>query len=310
MNRLLSVIVFFLTLLAGIVTAQDGGKSDNNAGNIIRTKSDKAPVSREITVKIKKCISDLASADVVVRDAAEHELLQIGRPAIPELNRASHSANKNVSDAIVRILDAVKRIPSDEDMMKLADGLSDIIIRQCGKKSASQEHLDEKVRVLLREFACRFAPSEKIRTYQTADKKTLTINLGADSDSRQSGAGVVIAAVTRWVVAIGGQGWENKAGSASSADEQKTECQPGDASAEAPDGIAVALAGDGAVVRAEKGTDAGGCGANAKAVSPVYGLALCGFDRSKSNSPPLNGKAEGSGSIENALKFLRPDKTK
>lgn len=300
MTKSAFIIMLLIVFFAGMVIAQEGKKAQGNPGDMIRTKSDKTPVSPETTAKIKKCINNLGNSNIEIRDAAEHELAQIGRQAITELTKASVSSNKEVSVRAGRILDILKRIPSDEDMMKLAEDLTNIIQGQ-GKKGGDGAPLDEKVRKIINDFAHRYAPAEKIKTYQTGDKKTLTISLGCNADSKTSGAGVVIKAVTRWVIAVGGQGLEYKSGAGG----QMPEGSPGDAMAEAVDGIAIALAGDGMVIFGENGVTGGGSGGDAKAVSQVYGLALCGLDQSGSIKPPKNGKAEGSGNIANATRFLQ-----
>lgn len=304
MHKLSVITMILIVFLAGMIAAQEGNKAPGNPGDIIRTKSDKAPAISEVTAKIKKSINNLGNSNIEVRDSAERELAQIGRPAIAELNKALRSANKEVSVRAGRILDILKRIPSDEDMIKLAEDLTNIIIQGQGKKGGDGVSLDEKVRKIINDFARRYAPADKIKTYQTGDKKTLTISLGCNADSRNSGAGVVIKAVTRWVIAVGGQGLEYRPVSTPLAGGQMPEGSPGDAVAEAVDGIAIALAGNGMVIYGETGVISGGSGGDAKAVSQVYGLALCGLDRTGSSEPPRNGKAEGSGSIAKAMKFL------
>ncbi|MBI5360575.1 MAG: hypothetical protein HZA48_08345 [Planctomycetes bacterium] len=306
-------IIFAMLLqisLVGMLAAQDGKKNNENAGKVI-TKSDKIPVSRETADKIKKCITDLGNSAAEVRDAAERELIQFGRQAISKLNNALDSSNKEVSVRVKRILDVVTRIPSDEDMMKLCDDLAKAVAKECrrnARKDTDRKDFDKEVRALLEGFADKFAPLKEVITYQTGDKQTLTICLGRYADAGNNAPDVFVKAATRWVIAIGGQGGKYKLERAPGGNKQVAGGRPGNASAEAVEGIAVAIAGNAMVLYDENGATSVGNGGDAKAVSQVYGLALCGLDTVVRNNPSLNGKSEGSGSFEKAAEFAQSAK--
>jgi hypothetical protein len=195
----------------------------------------------------------------------------------------------------------VTRMPGNEELLQLADSLESAV----SLKSQNEAGITDGTHKILQEFAAKFSPLKGAATYQTRDKKTMTICLGAPATEDTYGISATVKANTQWVIAVGGKGLDNNLGRLPRGGENMPSGLAGDAMAEAINGIAIAQGGDGMIIRSGSGIAGGGCGGDAEAISSVYGLAIGGKDRTGSMIPPNDGNAKGSGSYEEAKKLLR-----
>ncbi len=250
---------------------------------------------------IRKLVEQLGDNDPDTRDKAQAELAKIGAPAVPALREALRSDDLERCSRAKDLLAILAHIPGEADLVALAESLRKAFLAT-EDDAVARDH----ARGILAEFAKRFSPKEGSATYTTQDKETLTICLGSAATTKVGGSNAQVKADTRWVIAIGGAGLDVQLGGLPGPNDQVPDSAAGNADAEATQGIAIALAGDGLLLRTAGGIAGGGRGGDAKAQSPVYGLALEGKDRTGSMVPPNDGKSEGSGDLESARKLLVP----
>ncbi|MCU0723229.1 MAG: hypothetical protein MUC63_06390 [Planctomycetes bacterium] len=266
---------------------------------------DKVPEAQ--LLEIRGWIAKLGAEEWGARQQAEEALLKAGVAARGELETIlASSPDEEVKQRALRVLETLGRTPSETDLLKLAGALEAIL-----REEPTQEKAGVRIRKLLSDFRARFAPKEGVAAWCTKDRATVAVCLGAAADPQKDGVGAVLETPARWVISIGGQGLDFNIDGLPGADDTVPDSNPGKAVARAPKGIAIALGGDGLLLRVgESGIAGGGCGGDAEAVSPAFGLALGGLDRTGSTEPPMHGEAMGSGSLEKAKELLgaKPEK--
>ncbi|GEM_PF-5085670 len=249
--------------------------------------------------RIRKLVELLGDANANERERAQAELQKIGAPAVPALRAALESPDAERRMRAEALLAILARVPGEADLVALAESLTKALISAADDGAAR-----DQARGVLAEFAKRFSPEAGVVTYATQDGKTLTVCLGSAATKEEDGSNAEVKADTQWVVAIGGAGLEFDLDELPSPDDMVPDGIGGSAEAEATQGIAVAMGGDGLLLRSGDGIAGGGSGGDAKAQSPVLGLALEGKDRTGSVTPPLDGASEGSGSLDAAKNLL------
>jgi hypothetical protein len=278
-----------------------------------------AEATPELTAEIVQRVRELGSEQWAVREKAEERLKAIGRPAVPELRKAIATEDEEVRARAERILFFLERAPSDADLLRLASDL-EAVVRNPNlddapptgpRKPTLEEAVLGGIAKRVAEFRDRHAPKKGSATYASRDGKTVVVCLGAPATAADKGASAEARGETRWVVAAGGQGLDVLLPGLPSGGEAMPSGEPGAALAEASRGIAVAVAGDGLLLRVPGGIAGGGRGADAKAVSPVCGIAWGGRDRTKSIEPPLDGDCDGRWDFKALKAFLaEPEKGK
>jgi hypothetical protein len=279
-----------------------------------------AEATPELLAEIAQKVQELGSEQWAVREKAEERLKAIGRAAVPELKKAAASEDEEVRTRAERILYFVERAPSDAELLRLASDL-EAIVRKPNlddapptgpRKPTLEEAALGGIARRVAEFRDQHAPKKGSATYASRDGKTIVVSLGAPATASAKGVPAEVRGETRWVVAAGGQGLDLLLQGLPAGGESMPSGGPGAASAEAARGIAVAVAGDGLLLRLPNGGVAGGGrGADAKAVSPVCGVAWGGRDRTKSIEPPLDGACDGRWDFKALKAFLaEPEKGK
>ncbi len=245
--------------------------------------------------KIARLIERLDADTVEARDEAEAELLKIGEPALPQLKEAGASERPEIRERAKRLVAKLEPRVPEAELVKLAASLEELVL-----KAKSAESLAGDLRKLLREFAERHAPKVGTEVFRTRDGKMLAIALGAAATDGDHAPATSLDAEARWVISVAGPGEVLKGEKLPKGGDAVFLGGAGDATARSKTGIAIALAGDGAVL----GKAGGGAGGDAEAASPHYGIALAGLDRTGMIEPPMNGEAKGNGTLEAARKHL------
>lgn len=249
---------------------------------------------------VPQLIARLGAESVQARDQAESELLRLGEAAAEALRKAASSGDREVATRAGRIL---RTLEIDRELRKLAESLAAELLKP--KEAAP---LRDAVRALLLEFAGRHRPAEGVAHHRTLDGRTLTIAIGSSARKGQDAPAVEAQGSTRWVIAVGGDGEVVNLDRLPTSDESVPMGMAALAFAKSESGLAIALAGDGAVLRLKAGTAGGGAGGDATAESPVLGLALGGRDRWGCVDPPMNGDEAGVGTLDAAKAWLRDSK--
>jgi prepilin-type processing-associated H-X9-DG protein len=128
--------------------------------------------SPEIVAKVEKLIGDFASDDFETRDKASKELMAIGIPALPVLEKAKDAKDPEVAPRISQAIEGIKKAFAEK-----MDGAEPLTIAQIetALKSLTGKPLYKAVRAI---FVHKAADAEPILKKMISDKDPILRGLG------------------------------------------------------------------------------------------------------------------------------------